>query len=106
MGSIRHHLINVRTDGWKRLFFGCTCRPGLAVAKDTVDLVGLSDVQLVAVWDLLEVRAFVEGAPEPGLPHGGVGFVSALPVLAFVHSPGLETIANTSVRPFHICIIY
>lgn len=57
---------------------------------DTVDLVGLSDVQLTAFRNLLEVGAFVESAPEPGLPHGGVGFVPPLPVLAFINSPGLR----------------
>lgn len=57
---------------------------------DTVDLVGLSDVQLVAFRDLLEVGAFVESTSEPGLPHGGVGFVPALPELAFINSPGLK----------------
>lgn len=61
----------------------------LAVAVDPVDLVGLSDVQLVAFWNLLEVNAFVESAPEPGLPHGGVGLVP-LPELALINSPGLS----------------
>lgn len=84
------HFISISTEAFKQLFDG-TCRPGwLAVALDTVDLVGLRDVQLVAVRDLLEIGAFVERAPEPGLPHGGVSFVPPLPVLAFVHSPGLS----------------
>lgn len=72
-------------------FLGPTCRPGgLAAAVDPVDLVGLRDVQLVPLRDLLEVGAFVERAPEPGLPHGGVGLVPPLPELAFIHGPGLS----------------
>lgn len=87
----RCHLISNSSEAFNQLFFGCTCGSGcLTVALDTVDLVGLSDVQLVAFWDLLEVGAFVESAPEPGLPHGGVGFVPPLPVLAFINSPGLN----------------
>lgn len=78
-------------EAFRALFFDCTCRSGgLAVAVDSVDLVGLSYVQLVAFWDFLEVGAFVESTPEPGLPHGGVGFVPPLPVLAFINSPGLS----------------
>lgn len=87
----RYHLISNSSEEFKQLFFDCTCRSGCpAVAVDTVDLVGLGDVQLVAFGDLLEVGAFVESAPEPGLPHGGVGFVLSLTVLAFINSPGLR----------------
>lgn len=86
-----HLLICNSLEGFKQRVLDCTCRFGrLADAVDTVDLVGLSDVQLVAFRDLLEVGAFVESTPEPGLPHGGVGFVPALPELAFINSPGLS----------------
>lgn len=57
---------------------------------DKVDFIGLSDVQLVAFRDLLEVCALVECAAETGLPHGRVSFIPPLPVLALVHSPGLN----------------
>lgn len=86
-----NNLLRISAEALKPLVFDCTCRPRwLAAAVDTVDLVGLRDIQLVPVWDLLEVGAFVERAPEPGLPHGGVSFVPPLPVLAFIHSPGLS----------------
>lgn len=87
----RFDLISNRSEAFPGLSCGCTCRSGgLAVALDPVDLVGLGDVQLVAFGNLLEVGAFVEGAPEPGLPHGGVGPVPPLPELAFINSPGLS----------------
>jgi len=57
---------------------------------DKVDFIWLSDVQLVAFRDLLEVCALVECTAEAGLPHGGVGPIPPLPVLALVYGPGLK----------------
>lgn len=96
---MRRHLLRISAEALKPCFLGRTCRPGgLAAAVDPVDLVGLRDVQLVPLRDLHEVGAFVERTPEPGLPHGGVGLVPPLPVLAFIHSPGLSGVKNLSVK--------
>lgn len=61
-----------------------------------INLVGLRDVQLVAFGHLLKVCTFVECAAETGLPHGGVGLVFALPVLALVHGPSLHVKTDMS----------
>lgn len=60
------------------------------VLLDAIDFIWLSDVQLVAFRDLLEVCALVECTAEAGLPHGGVSFIPSLPVFALIHSPGLN----------------
>lgn len=75
----------------KMILFVFTCWPGRpSVIVETVHFIGLSDVQLVAFRDFLEVCALVECTAETGLPHGGVGFIPPLPVFTFVHSPGLD----------------
>lgn len=61
---------------------------------DAIDLIGLGYVQLAAFRDLLEICALVQSAAEAGLPHGGIRFVSALLVFAFVHGPGLNMSQN------------
>lgn len=75
----------------------CRCAVVIAV-EDEVHFIWLRDVQLVAFRDLLEVRAFVECAAETRLPHGGVGFVFPLPVLALVHGPSLRVKTEMSTN--------
>lgn len=58
---------------------------------DAVNFVGVWDVQLAPVHQLLEVVALVEGAAQPRLPGRRVGLVDALPKLAFKQRPGLRT---------------
>lgn len=112
--SLDHHLIFCMNLLWgeqvfvKHLVFWCsftyeedksrsicrtssTCWPGWhTVLLDEVNFVGFGNVQLVAFRDLLEVCALVECTAETGLPHGGVCFIPALLVLAFINSPGLK----------------
>lgn len=73
-------------------------RAAVIVVEDEIHFVWLRDVQLVAFRDLLEVRAFVECAAETCLPHGGVGFVFPLPVLALVHGPSLRVRTEMSTN--------
>lgn len=54
-----------------------------------VGLVGLGDVQLAALWDLLEVCALVEGTAETSLPGSGVCLVPPLSILPLIHCPRL-----------------
>jgi len=61
----------------------------LFIRDDAVDLVGLGDVQLRPVRHLLEVRALVQGAAEPGFPGRRLSLVSLFE-LAFEHGPGLK----------------
>lgn len=72
-------------------------RAFVIVVENEINLVGLCDVQLVAFRDLLEVCALVECAAQTGLPHGGVGFVFPLPVLALVHGPSLNVETEMSM---------
>ena len=75
---------------------------------DAVDLVGLRDVQLVEVGDLLEVCALVQSTAQACLPHGGV--VTALLVFPFVHSPcllrgGMMRLSKV-VDPMFVCQVF
>lgn len=58
---------------------------------DAVNFVGVGDVQLAPVHQLLEVVALVESAAQPRLPGRRVRLVDALPKLAFKQRPGLRT---------------
>lgn len=58
---------------------------------DAVHFVGVRNVQLAPLHQLLEVVALVEGAAQPGLPGRRVRFVDPLPKLAFKQRPGLRT---------------
>lgn len=58
---------------------------------DAVNFVGVWDVQLAPVHQLLEVVALVEGAAQPRLPGRRVRLVDPLPKLAFKQRPGLRT---------------
>lgn len=89
-GKLNSEKLN-KNKNRKETFLGFTCwLDWPIVSLDTVDLIGLSDVQLVAFRDLLEVCALVERTAETCLPHGGVSFILPLPVFALVNSPGLN----------------
>jgi hypothetical protein len=76
------------------------------VRLDAVDLVGLRDVQLVQVGDLLEVCALVKCTAQARLPHGGVVLVAAHLVFPFVHSPSLMPVWDevTQISGPHVCL--
>lgn len=61
-----------------------------ALRDDAVNFVGVRNVQLAPVHQLLEVVALVEGAAQPRLPGRRVRLVDALPKLAFEERPGLR----------------
>lgn len=69
----------------------------LLLWHDPVDLVGFRDVQLGPVCHLLKVGALVQGAAEPRLPRGRLGFVTLLE-LAFENSPGLKQRMRKKLR--------
>lgn len=50
--------------------------------NDAVNFVGVRDVQLTALHDLLEVITFVEGAAKARFPRRRIRFVDAFPKLA------------------------
>lgn len=62
-----------------------------ALGDDAVDFVGVWDVQLAPLHQLLKVIALVEGAAEARLPGRRVRLVDPLPKLAFEQRPGLHT---------------
>lgn len=76
-------------------FFNALFEGGLtflgALGDDAVNFVGVRDVQLAPVHQFFKVIALVEGAAQACLPCRRVGFVDALPKLAFEQRPGLQT---------------
>lgn len=62
-----------------------------ALGDDAVDFVGVRDVQLAPLHQLLKVVALVEGAAQPRLPGRRVRLVDPLAELAFEKRPGLHT---------------
>ena len=62
-----------------------------ALRDDPVHFVGVRDVQLAPVHQLIEVIALVQGAAEASLPGGGVQLIDPLPELSFEQRPGLHT---------------